>query len=172
MKLSTFTVTRTYFSTTDTSPYQLYAFAGASTKAYGAAIYICRNQKISLIMSKSRVAPLKTITLPKLESVMATGLMKFVISSLYFQPADSHSHIHMWTNSQIALHWIYKEHNSKPFISHRVTEITGTFPANLWSFTPSSDNPADLLTRGISAQQLFSSELWLHGSPCHRVGTN
>jgi len=34
MKLSTFTVTRTYFSSTDTSPYQLYAFADASTKAY------------------------------------------------------------------------------------------------------------------------------------------
>ena len=69
----------------------------------------------------------------------------------------------MWTDSQILLHWIYKEHNSKPFISHRVTEITGTFPANLWSFTPSCDNPTNLLTRGISAQQFFSSELWLHG---------
>ena len=107
-------------------------------------------------MSKSHVAPLKTITLPKLElmaAVMNTRLMQFVVSSLQFQSA--HLHIHMWTDSQIALHWIYREHNSKPFISHRVSGITGTFPANLWSFTPSSDNPADLLTRGISAQQLF-----------------
>jgi len=86
-------------------------------------------------------------------AVMNTRLMQFVVSSLQFQSA--HLHIHMWTDSQIALHWIYREHNSKPFISHRVSGITGTFPANLWSFTPSSDNPADLLTRGISAQQLF-----------------
>jgi len=69
----------------------------------------------------------------------------------------------MWMDSQIVLHWIYKPHNSNAFISHRVTEIVGASPASTWSFTPSSDNPADLLTRGISAQQLFSSQLWLQG---------
>ena len=92
--------------------------------------------------------------------------MQFVKSALHLQSDDSSSHIHMWTDSQIVFHWIYKSHNhSKPFISHCVTEIIGAFPANSWSFTPSGDNPADLLTRGISAQQLFSLELWLHGPP-------
>ena len=42
-----------------------------------------------------------------------------------------------------------------------MAEIVGAFSANVWSYTPSSDNPADLLTRGISAQQLFLSELRL-----------
>ena len=114
-------------------------------------------------MSKSRVALIKMITLPKLElmaAVMATRLVKFVRSSLHLQ---TDSHIHMWTDSQIVLHWIYKSHKSNPFISHRVAEIVGAFSANVWSYTPSSDNPANLLTRGISAQQLFSSELWLQG---------
>ena len=53
MKLSQFTVPRTYFSISDTSTFHLYAFADASTKAYGAVVYICRNQKTSLVMSKS-----------------------------------------------------------------------------------------------------------------------
>ena len=46
MKLSTFTVPTAYFLSPDTSPYQLYAFVDASTKAYGAAIYICWNWEI------------------------------------------------------------------------------------------------------------------------------
>ncbi|XP_065889733.1 uncharacterized protein [Dysidea avara] len=164
MKLSQFTVPRTYFSTSDTSTFHLYAFADASTKAYGAVVYICRNQETSLVMSKSRVAPIKTITLPKLElmaAVMATRLVQFVVSSLHFQSNDQSNHIHLWTDSQIALHWIYKQHNPKPFISHRVAEIVRALPANSWSYVPSSDNPADLLTRGIPAEQLFSSLLWL-----------
>jgi len=67
MKLSLFTVPRAYFSPADMSTYQLYAFADASTKAYGAVIYICRNQETSLVMSKNCVAPIKAITLPKIE---------------------------------------------------------------------------------------------------------
>ena len=148
------------------SSYHLHAFSDASTKAYGAVVYICQDQETSLVMFKSRVAPITKITLPKLElmaAVMATRLVKFVRSSLHLQTDDPSSHIHMWTDSQIVLHWIYKSHNSNPFISHRVAEIAGAFSANVWSYTPSSNNPADLLTRGISAQQLFSSELWLQG---------
>ena len=167
MQLPRFIIPRTYLSTPITSNCHLYAFSDASTKAYGAVVYICQNQEISLAMSKCRVAPIKTATLPRLElmaAAMATRLVQFVKSAIHFQHDDSSSHIHLWTDSQIVLHWIYKSHHqSKPFISHRVTEIVGAFPANSWSFTPSGDNPADLLTRGVSAQQFFSLELWLHG---------
>ena len=169
MKLSQFTIPRAYLSSPVTSACHLYAFSDASKKAYGAVVYVCQNQEVSLVMSKCRVAPIKTVTLPRLElmaAVVATRLVQFVKSAIHLQPNDSSSSIHMWTDSQIVLHWIYKSYNqSKPFISHRVSEIVRAFPANSWSFTPSEDNPADLLTRGISAQQLFSSEVWLHGPP-------
>jgi len=98
MKPSNFTVPRAYFSLPGTSPYQLYAFADASTKAYGTVVYICQSREISLVMTKNRVAPLKVITLLKLKlmaAVMATQLMQFVISSLCFQPTDLLNHIHM-----------------------------------------------------------------------------
>jgi len=110
-------------------------------------------------MSKSRVAPVKTITLPKLElmtAVMATTLTQFIVSSLQLQSNDQPNYIHLWTDSQIALYWIYKQQSSKPFISHSVAEIVRAFPANSWPFVSSSDNPADLLMRGISAEQLLS----------------
>ena len=79
MKLPRFTISRIYLSMPVTSTCHLYAFSDASTKAYGAVVYICQNQETSLVMSKSRVAPIKTITLPKLElmaAVMATRLVQ------------------------------------------------------------------------------------------------
>ena len=139
----------------------MYVFSGASTNAYGAVVYLCHQEQICLVMSKSRVAPTKTVTLPKLElmaAVMASRLANFVKSSLHND--DLSNNTHLWTDSQIVLYWIYKQTNSKPFINHRVTEIVKSFPPKKWSFTPTSDNPADLLTRGISAQQLYSSKLW------------
>ena len=148
IKLPQFTIPRSYLTTPVTPTCHLYGFSDASTKAYGAVVYICQNQETSLVMSKSRVAPIKTVTLPKLElmaAVMATRLVQFVKSSLHLQTDD---HIHMWTDSQIVLHWIHRPNNSNPFVSHRVAEIVEAFPANVWSYTPSSDNPADLLTRG------------------------
>ena len=115
MKLSQFTIPRNCFSVSDTSPFQLYAFADASTKAYGAVVYVCWNQETSMVMPKSRVAPIKKVTLPRLElmaAVMAIRLVQFIKSAIQLQPDDSSIQIHMWTDSQIVLHWIYKSHKS------------------------------------------------------------
>ena len=49
--------------------------------------------------------------------------------------------------------------SSKPFIEQRVTEIANFFPPAKWPLAPKSDNPADLLTRGLSTQQLLTSQL-------------
>ena len=167
-KLSTLTIPRAYFplSRSSSHAHNIYVFSDASNKACGAVVYICKNNQISLVMSKSRVAPIKSITLPKLElmaAVMATRLAQFVISSMNLQCHDTPCNLHLWTDSQIVLYWIYKNANSKPFVTHRVKEIVKSFPSKVWSYTPSSDNPADLLTRGISTQQLLSSQLWLQG---------
>ena len=97
-------------------------------------------------------------------TVIATRLAKFVIQSLHLTSDDTT--VHMWSDSQIALHWIYdikQTTTTKPFIANRVAEITQSLPASAWTYVPTDENPADLLTRGISAKQLKSSQLWLHG---------
>ena len=117
-------------------------------------------------MSKSRVAPIKSVTLPKLElmaAVMATRLAQFIVSAMNFQCHKIPYNIQFWTDSQIVLYWIFKNSNSKPFVTHRIKEIVKSFPDKVWSYTPSSENPADLLTRGITTQQLLSSQLWSQG---------
>ena len=120
-------------------------------------------------MSKSHVAPIKSITLPKLElmaAVVSTRLAQFVISSMDFQCHVPPYDIHFWMDSQIILYWKYKTNNLIPDhlrISHHGKGIAKLFSANLWSYTPSSDNPADSLIRAILIQQLMSSQLWSQG---------
>jgi len=140
---------RLYFplNCTGTHIDNLFVFVDASTKAYGAIVYLNSSSQVCLAMSKNRVAPLKTISLPWLElmaAVTATRLAEFVCSSI---PHDQQSlNVYFWTDSQTVLHWISKDISSKQFISHRIKEIRDTFPKATWSFTPSSDNPSDLLT--------------------------
>ena len=138
----------------------LHVFADASLKAYGAAAYIQQNnQPASFVMSKSRAAPLKQITLPKLElmaAVLAARLSEFVRTSLSIDCI-----LYLWSDSQIDLYWITSQKKLKPFVDHRVSEIRSI--STNWKYCPSADNPADLLTRGISTQQLASAALWQQG---------
>ena len=139
----------------------MFVFADASTKAYGGVVYLNSDDQVCLAMSKTRVAPIKATSLPRLElmaAVTAVRLARFVYSAV-----PHIQQVHFWTDSQIVLHWIHKGTNPKPFIDHRLREICETFPTASWSFTPSADNPADLLTRGISTSQLRASHLWTHG---------
>ena len=145
---------RLYFppSQTGTRTDNVFVFVDACTKAYGTTVYLSSDNHICLAMSKNCVAPTKTVTLPRLElmaAVTATRLIRFVLSLI---PHDKQQvKVYFWTDSQIVLHWVNKGTNCMPFICNQVKEITEAFPDSTWTFTPSSDNLTDLLTRGLSA---------------------
>ena len=146
---------------------QLHIFADASLRAYGAVVYLRQHDSIALIMSRSRVTPTKSITLPRLELMAAvTGvrLANFVITSVMSKFTSFSTFL--WSDSQIVLHWIHHlklSTQSMPFIANRIQEIRDSFPVEHWTYVPTADNPADLLTRGLSTQQLRTSRLWLYG---------
>jgi len=145
----------------DPSPTILHVFADASPKAYGAAVYIQHGTCSSLVISKSRVAPLKQHTLPRLElmaAAVAARLGSFVVDSL-----NHTSNIYYWSDSQIVLCWLQSKKKLKPFVEHRVKDILAN--STSWDYCPTACNPADLLTRGLTAQQLVDSALWSHGPP-------
>jgi len=138
----------------------LHVFADASLKACGAVAYIQQDKGLSLlVMSKSRTATLKQFTLPRLElkaAVLATKLSSFVKTSLNLDCA-----VQLWSDSQIVLHWIASHKQLQPFVNRRIEETHSI--SSCWKYCPFADNPADLLTRGITAEQLRTSDLWVHG---------
>jgi len=107
--------------TADSYTTALHVFADASTKAYGAVVYIqCGNQS-SQVISKSRIAPLKRHTLPRLElmaAVVAARLGLFVVNSFNLK-----TNTYYWSDSQIVLCWLKSKKKLQPFIEHRVKEI-------------------------------------------------
>lgn len=149
--------------------HELHAFGDASQKGYGACVYlVCIYntglRKSSLVISRARVAPLKIQTLPKLEllaALLCARLIKFVRLSLKL-PSDTK--LFCWTDSRVTLTWIKGEpHRWKTFIANRVMQIHELTDPATWRFVSGLQNPADLVTRGISAEELIDSHRWLQG---------
>ena len=121
---------RCYFPTDQGCNIQeLHTFADASLIVYAAVVYIQQGSQVSFVIAKMRVAPLSKFTVPKLElmaALVATRLAKFVVSSL--DDLYHYIQIHLWSDSQIVLHWIGNQKKQKlQFVSHRVQEISQTF---------------------------------------------
>ena len=111
------------------NPVELHIFSDASTKAYRSVGYLRQGTHISFIIAKARVAPLKPLTLLKLELMGATiaAQMFTVINSSLGNIVNS---VYMWTDSQIVIHWLNSEKKLKQFVSNRVMAIREVCPAN------------------------------------------
>lgn len=150
------------------APAELHVFCDASLTAYAAAAYL-RFMKgdgtyhISLVMAKSRVAPLKpdldTVRLELQAALVGTRLRKFVQSELQIEIAGTF----MWSDSSIVLCWIRSEPRARlVFFSNRLGEIGEYTLQNEWRWVPSHQNPADDATR-FSSEALESDARWFVG---------
>ena len=132
---------------------QLLCFCDASTKAY-ASVSSCAG--VDLLFSKARVAPIKKLGTPRpelLAVLIGVRMLNFVQEPLQL-PTEKKF---LWTDNQCVLHWIMSK---KPltFFQNRVKEIIEAKDIS-FRYVETSQNPVDLTTRGVSAQDLDECEL-------------
>ncbi|XP_046964536.1 uncharacterized protein LOC124533355 [Vanessa cardui] len=146
---------------------ELHGFSDASDIAYSAVIYsriiTSTNIKITMIESKTRVAPVKKISIPRLElcgAVLLAKLIKRVKATLNI---DSNN-VYAWTDATIVLAWLQKPpRHWSTFVANRVTEIINVIEKEKWNHVVSHENPADVASRGISPLDLPNHYLWWNG---------
>ena len=164
MEIDSITIPR-FVQTTSTSKVQIHGFADASIRAYGCCIYVrCSdtNKIVSrLLTAKSKVAPLKTKSLPRLE-LCAAHLLAKLWTRIKFMISFEIESVNFWTDSEITLHWI-KTHPSSlaTFVSNRVAEIQECSDV-IWRHVPTKQNPADIVSRGCDVNELKNS-IWFEG---------
>ncbi|XP_011496530.1 PREDICTED: uncharacterized protein LOC105361122 [Ceratosolen solmsi marchali] len=159
-----------WFKTKETSNIELHGFADASQLAMAAVIYMAiyneeNEPTVTFICSKTRVAPLKKLTITKLELTTALLLSKLttrIKTSLNLRIRATH----LWTDSRVNLTWI-KAHPSrwKEFVCNRVTQIQELTAEAQWRYVPGTSNPADCASRGLTTQQLKTHPLWWTDPP-------
>ena len=147
--------------------YSLLGYCDASQRAYAAVVYLQVETTVSqFLCSKTRVAPVKKVTIPRLELLSALLLAR-LISTIQraLEPEIPLSRTTCHTDSQVTLYWITGEGKEwKQFVQNRVIEIRELVPITSWRHCPGVQNPADIPSRGVSPFELQEKlRLWLHG---------
>lgn len=72
--------------------------------------------------------------------------------------------VYLWSDSTITLCWIRGcPSRWKSFVSNRVVEIHRQTNSTDWHHISTTDNPADLISRGIRATEIIKSDVWWKG---------
>ena len=146
----------------------LHCFSDASEIGYGQATYLRQENEsgdvsVSLVMAKSRVAPSKVTTIPRLELVAAKVSVKvaaLVKDEIKIDELQDLYH----TDSEIVLGQLNnKDKRFRTFVANRVKTIRSYTSVDQWRHVSSNENPADLASRGICADEKEKVNMWLNG---------
>ncbi|XP_041769560.1 uncharacterized protein LOC121592219 [Anopheles merus] len=120
------------------SKIQFHTFADASEVAYGACIYArCEDQQ------------------------GREHIFIIVLDALW---ESTQPNRFFWSDSTVTLNWIASPPNTwKTFVANRVAEIQNYSHPRQWKHIPGSSNPADLVSRGMSAAEMLKGSIWSCG---------
>ena len=157
---STFSIPR-FFG----SPTVVHVFSDASEQAYAAVAYAISERGSHFLLSKTRVKPVKVVSLPRMEllgTLLGSRLLNFLKEDIFKAPVEKY----MWTDSTIALGWVVSPSSKyKQFVGNRTAEIQRTLSECsakiLW--VPGDQNPADIPSRGIWPLDEEKEKLWKEG---------
>ncbi|XP_055632814.1 uncharacterized protein LOC129773245 [Toxorhynchites rutilus septentrionalis] len=147
---------------------QFHIFTDASEVWYGACLYTRSTGKegqikTELVAAKSRVAPLKRLSLPRLElcaALLGAKLYAKVSAALRMEGIPCW----FWSDSTVTLHWIQAPPNTwQTFVGNRTSEIQQLTHGHSWNHVKGTENPADHVSRGMLPQEFVSNTIWRHG---------
>lgn len=147
---------------------QLHGFADASSVAYAAVVFIKVVDEhdvvhLTIVASKTKVAPLKQLTIPRLELCAAELLAKLLHETSGLWNINMEQ-IYAWTDSMVVLSWLQSQPSRwQVFVGNRVSNITQLIDNDRWNHVQSADNPADLASRGVPPSELANNEMWWCG---------
>ena len=135
---------------------QLHVFADASEMGLCVVAYLRFeiDGKVSFEMGKTRVAPIKTTTIPKLELEAALHASRIKIS-IVEEHDFTINQVFMWSDSSTVIQWLNAfERKQQIFVTNRIGEILENTKLGEWNHIPGAQNPADLGTRGMRANEM------------------
>ncbi|XP_067260191.1 uncharacterized protein [Chanodichthys erythropterus] len=147
---------------------QLHHFSDASEVGYGVVSYLRLLNADGLthcafMMGKSRVAPLKQTTIPRMEltaAVVAVKTDKMLKDELELELNESV----FWTDSTTVLRYIDSEGlRFKTFVANRIAIIRESTKPQQWRYINTSMNPADCASRGLTCERFMKNVSWIHG---------
>ena len=147
---------------------ELHVFGDASEAAYAAVAYLKTydtegKSEVALMYCKSKVAPIKKVTLPRLEllaAVLAAKVSKFIKEEVLRPDIKTY----LWTDAKIVLQWIKSSSRLyKTFIANRVELAHELSDPADWRWCPGASNPADLPSRGVRLPELVKRDTWFIG---------
>ncbi|XP_068697397.1 uncharacterized protein [Montipora foliosa] len=148
--------------------YELHHFLDASIMGYGAVSYLCQiyatgKVHCSLVMAKSRLAPLKAMTIPRMElsaAVLATRLDRMITQEIDLPLAKST----FWTDSTCVIRYIENQDKRfQVFVANRVSAILNQSDPSQWR-CDTAQKPADEASRGMTVKEFLSNERWSKGT--------
>lgn len=145
---------------------ELHVFGDASEKAFAEVAYLRivfdEGSDVSLVCARSRVAPLKQMSIPRMElqaAVLCVRLAKTIREFLEVKIDN----VVFWSDSMTVLKWIRNDNRRfKDFVAHRLGEIEENSEVKSWRWVPTKMNVADLATRA-STSDLSPESVWFLG---------
>ncbi|UYV69827.1 hypothetical protein LAZ67_7000901 [Cordylochernes scorpioides] len=154
---------RPVFDASSKKDWQIHTFVDASSEAYAAVVFlrtrVADKIEVHMMTAKSRVAPVKRPTIPRLEllaCVVGARLNKMIFEALELKDIKNV----FWSDATTALAWIKRDDQWGTFVGNRVKEMCRLSDLGNWRYAPSECNPADLPSRGCSLSRLIQSRWW------------
>ena len=153
----------------------LYLFCDSSKQSYGFALYNVQDNKSNLMFAKAKVTPIKPRSLPTLELLSVFLGVKCMHLILDSYPNVTFKKLVIAVDAQVVLSWLMSQQlktknqfakNRLKDISMMTQELKVKYNLDIvFKYVPTDQNPADLLTRGLSLNKFKDLlQFWTYGT--------